>query len=437
MQWSTVYNVFIRDFRKQKKRITLTIVALCWGTISIMLLLGFGEGLHHQLSINNKGMGDGLAVLWPGQTSIPYKGLGKGRAIRFVEDDIEYVKSRVPELREVGGEYQRWGAELRYGTRVVSEHVNGVTPNYEGLRYHIPRMGGRMINDLDMRLKRRVVFLGERLMERLFGTDTTKSEDEISDYFSGPKETVKAEDVVGKEVLINGIPFTVVGVMVHKMQMNSYEGMDEDKATIPLTTFRAIFGDPWLDNLIYAPYDLDQMKAVEVKVREALAAKYKFDPKDDRALSVWDVAESNREMNNVLLGIKIFLGIIGGLTLLIASVGVANIMYVSIKERTREIGIKMAVGARRIYILTQFLLEAILITFTGGFLGMGISIAATEIFKRIDIKSDVLSFMGRPTISIEIGLIVVSILGIMGLLAGLFPAMRAASVSPVESLRYE
>ncbi|MFZ1683619.1 MAG: ABC transporter permease [Candidatus Zixiibacteriota bacterium] len=437
MQWSTVYNVFIRDFRKQKKRITLTIVALCWGTISIMLLLGFGEGLHHQLSINNKGMGDGLAVLWPGQTSIPYKGLGKGRAIRFVEDDIEYIKSRIPELREVGGEYQRWGAEIRYGTRVVSEHVNGVTPNYEEMRYHIPRMGGRMINDLDMRLKRRVVFLGERLMERLFGTDTTKSEDEISDYFSGPKETVKAEDVVGKEVLINGIPFTVVGVMVHKMQMNSYEGMDEDKATIPLTTFRAIFGDPWLDNMIYAPYDLDQMKAVEVKVREALAAKYKFDPKDERALSLWDVAASNREMNNVLLGIKIFLGIIGGLTLLIASVGVANIMYVSIKERTREIGIKMAVGARRIYILTQFLLEAILITFTGGFLGMGISIAATEIFKRIDIKSDVLSFMGRPTISIEIGLIVVSILGIMGLLAGLFPAMRAASVSPVESLRYE
>jgi putative ABC transport system permease protein len=343
----------------------------------------------------------------------------------------------VPELREVGGEYQRWGAEIRNGTRVVSEHVNGVTPNYEEMRYHIPRMGGRMINDLDMKLKRRVVFLGERLMERLFGTDTVKSEDEISDYFSGPKETVKAEDVVGKEVLINGIPFTVVGVMVHKMQMNSYEGMDEDKATIPLTTFRAIFGDPWLDNLIYAPYDLDQMKSVEVKVREALAAKYKFDPKDDRALSLWDVAASNREMNNVLLGIKIFLGIIGGLTLLIASVGVANIMYVSIKERTREIGIKMAVGARRIYILTQFLLEAILITFTGGFLGMGISIAATEIFKRIDIKSDVLSFMGRPTISIEIGLIVVSILGIMGLLAGLFPALRAASVSPVESLRYE
>jgi putative ABC transport system permease protein len=213
--------------------------------------------------------------------------------------------------------------------------------------------------------------------------------------------------------------------------------MDEDKATIPATTFRAIYGDPYLDNIIYAPYDLKESKAAEKKVQEALAAKYKFDPKDDRAVQVWDVAESNREMDNFLTGLQIFLGIIGGLTLLIASVGVANIMYVSIKERTREIGIKMAVGARRSYILTQFLLEAILITFTGGFLGMGISIAATEIFKRIDIKSSVLTFMGRPTISIEIGLIVVGILGFMGILAGLFPAMRAASVSPVESLRYE
>jgi putative ABC transport system permease protein len=132
-----------------------------------------------------------------------------------------------------------------------------------------------------------------------------------------------------------------------------------------------------------------------------------------------------------------FLGIIGGLTLLIAGVGVANIMYVSIKERTREIGIKMAMGARRSYILTQFLIEALIITFFGGFGGMSISYIMTEGFKRIPIESDVLDMMGRPTISLEIGIIVVVILGIMGILSGLFPAMKAASVSPVESLRYE
>lgn len=416
MQWSTIYNVFVRDFRKQKKRITLTIIALCWGTISIMLLLGFGDGLRNQLLINSKGMGDKIAILWPGSTSIPFKGLGKGRPLHYLPEDIAYLKNRVPELEEVGGEYHRWGVTIKAGDKVVSEHVNGVTPNYEFLRNHIPQMGGRMINEADMQAKRRVAFLGDALKDRLF--DST-------------------EDAVGKIILVQGMPFTVVGVQIHKMQMNSYSGQDQDKLTIPATTFQAVFGDPWLDNIIYKPRDVSQMKAVEQKVKEVLGAKYKFDPKDERAVSIWDVAESQREMDNILTGIKIFLGIIGGLTLLIASVGVANIMYVSIKERTREIGIKMAVGARRSYILTQFLIEALLITFTGGFLGMAISIGATEGFKRIPIKSDVLDFMGRPDISMEVGLTVVAILGVMGLVSGFFPALKAASVSPVESLRYE
>jgi putative ABC transport system permease protein len=147
--------------------------------------------------------------------------------------------------------------------------------------------------------------------------------------------------------------------------------------------------------------------------------------------------EGSREFDNIMLGVKIFMMIIGGLTLLIAGVGVANIMYVSIKERTREIGIKMAVGARRSYILWQFLLEALLITFTGGALGMSVSYVLTEGFKRIPIESEIMDFLGRPTLSFEIGLIVIVILSVMGIFSGLFPALRAASVNPVESLRYE
>ncbi len=434
MQWSTIYNVFVRDFRKQKKRITLTIVALCWGTISIMLLLGFGEGLSQQMSVNGKGMGEGISVLWPGATSLPFKGMGKGRSIRFVPEDVDYLKAKIPELKEVGGEYHRWGVSVKYGDKIVSEHINGISPNYKEMRNHIPAIGGRMINELDMQHKRRVVFLGNKLAERLFLE--TPPPDDL--WFQESPEAKKVQEMaIGKQVLINGIPFTVIGVQIHKMQMNSYSGMDADKASIPATTFEAVFGDPWLDNIIYMPHDVNKMKEVETKVYEVMGQKYKFDPKDQRALGIWDVAENQRETDNVMMGIKIFLGIIGGLTLLIAAVGVANIMYVSIKERTREIGIKMAVGARKSYILTQFLLEAILITFTGGFLGMFISVAITEGFKSMNIQSEVLAFMGRPTISMDIGLVVVAILGIMGIMAGLFPAMKAASVSPVESLRYE
>ncbi len=415
MKPSIIYNVFVRDFRKQRKRITLTLIALAWGTISIMLLLGFGQGLHDQMSVNSKGMGDGIVILWGGQTSIPYKGLGKGRPIRFELDDIDYLRKSIPEMEYVGGEYARWGVVMKHGDNVVSDHVAGITPNYAFMRSHIAQMGGRMINDLDVQLKRRVCFIGAGLKKRLFGD----------------------EDPIGQQVMVNGVPFMVVGVEIEKMQMNSYSGQDADKLSIPITTFKTIFGHRFLNVIIYQPKNMDNMKAIEHRVFEVMGAKYKFDPKDERALWVWDVVESQKEFNNVMLGLQIFLGIIGGLTLLIAGVGVANIMYVSIKERTREIGIKMAVGARRSYIMSQFLIEALLITFLGGFGGMALSYVLTEGFKRIPLESEVLQFMGRPTISPQIGLIVVVILGIMGILSGFFPALRAASVNPVESLRYE
>ncbi|MBD3403905.1 FtsX-like permease family protein [candidate division GN15 bacterium] len=418
MNFTMMYNLFVRDFRKQKKRITLTLVALAWGTMSIMLLLAFGEGLHRQMSLNQRGLGSNLAVMWGGQTTKPFKGLGKGRPIRFLKEDPEYIAERIPELKHVAGEYHRWGVTVRYGDEVLSEHVTGIHPSFEEMRYHLPQVGGRMINQIDMEKRRRVAFLGWDLNERLFGD----------------------EDPIGKQILVNDMPFTVVGVMAEKMQTNSYSGMDEDNLAIPSTTFKAVFGDPWLDNIVYQPYDKADMPHIERQLFEVLGAKYKFDPTDERALSIWDVVASQQEFTNIMIGIKMFLGIIGSLTLLIAGVGVANIMYVSIKERTREIGIKMAVGARRSLILSQFLVEALMITFTGGALGMAISYALTEGFKRMPVNpgtADVLEFMGRPTVSFEIGMAVIIILGAMGLLSGLFPAMRAASVNPVESLRYE
>ncbi len=415
MNFATIYNVFVRDFRKQKKRITLTILALAWGTACIMLLLGFGEGLHQQMVINSRGLGEGIAIVWGGQTTIPFKGMGKGRPIRLLPEDVPYLKERIPEIKAIGGQYDRWGATMKYEDNTISEHVVGIPPSFREMRNYNPDWGGRMINDLDVQLKRRVAFLGDDVKQRLMGDG----------------------DVIGEQILLNGIPFTVIGVLRPKLQTSSYGGQDEDIVAIPLTTFVAIFGDPYLDNIVYQIRDLDDNKLVEKKVTQAMAARHKFDPEDDRAISTWDTVEGSKEFDNIMFGIKVFMAIIGGLTLLIAGVGVANIMYVSIKERTREIGIKMAVGARKSYILMQFLIESLLITAAGGFFGMSTSYILTEGFKRIPIESDVLDFLGRPTISLEIGLLVVVILGVMGILSGLFPAMRAASVNPVESLRYE
>jgi len=408
----------MRDFRKQRKRMLLTLVAILWGTLSIMLLLAFGEGMQHQFAINERGLGQGIVIVWGGQTSIPYAGFGKGRRIPLHPEDVGYLRTRMPELKVVVGEYIRWGAEVRYGKKVLNERINGIEPEYKEIRNFVPEMGGRMINKLDMERKRRVAFLGDGLKERLMGDLTN-------------------DQCIGQTIFINSVPYTVIGVMRHKIQMSSYQGQDKDVIAIPATTFEAIFGDPYLDNMIYVPRDLNNMKAVEQRVFEVLGGKYKFDPKDDRALSMWDVVESSRTTNNVFIGIKIFLGIIGGLTLLIAGVGVANIMYVSIRERTREIGVKIAVGARRIYILMQFIVEALGITFLGGIIGMTVAYTATELFKMIPIESEVLDFMGRPTVSLEIGIVVTLILGILGFLAGLFPAMKAASINPTDALRYE
>jgi len=418
MNLTTLYNLFTRDFRKQKKRIALTLIALAWGTISIMLLLAFGEGLHRQMALNSRGIGDNIGVMWAGQTSKPFQGMGKGHRIHLYKDDPEYLRQQVPGIKAIGGEYSRWGVKIRYKNELMTQHVTGIPPVYEEIRFHIPERGGRMINDLDMELRRRVVFLGSELKQRLFGD----------------------QDAVGKRITLNSIPFTVIGVMIDKMQMSNYEGMDADVAAIPATTFHAIFGDPYLDDIVFQPYDPKNMSAVKDGIYKAMAARYRFDPTDSRALSIWDVVQSSQEFNNIMMGIKVFLGIIGFLTLLIAGVGVANIMYVSIKERTREIGIKMAVGARKSLILSQFMIEALMITFIGGGVGMGVSYVLTEGFKRVPLPpsaSDVMSFMGRPTVSLDIGLVVVGILGMLGLLAGLFPAMKAASTNPVESLRYE
>jgi putative ABC transport system permease protein len=415
MKGLLIFRLFLRDLKKQRKRITLTIMAITWGTISIVMLMAFGEGLKRSLNKARHGMGKDIVVMWGGQTSIPYQGLGKGRRILFTDEDVELLKKKVPELESVSGEYARWGVSLTYKKNTVSEHLTGVYPCFEDMRAHYPQMGGRFINDLDMQYKRRVVFLGNELKERLFGK----------------------EDAVGKTIILSNIPFTVIGVMIEKMQMGMYGGPDWDKATIPATTFKAIFGHKYLNVIVYQPQDPLQIEAVKKKVSKVMGAKFRFDPEDTEALWEWDVIEGQKVFNKVLMGFQIFFGILGGMTLLIAGVGVANIMYVAVKERTREIGIKMALGAKQLHIMSQFLLESLLITIMGGALGVIFSVMLVKIWAAIPMEADWMQWLGKPTISMEIAVITSLILGAIGMLSGIFPSRKAASVNPVESLRYE
>jgi putative ABC transport system permease protein len=415
MKGLLIFRLFLRDLKKQRKRITLTLMAIVWGTISIVMLLAFGEGMKRSLNKAQHGMGKDIVVMWGGQTSIPYQGLGKGRRIHLADEDIELLKKKVPEIEAAGGEYNSWGVSITYKNNTVSERVNGVYPCYEEMRAHYSQPGGRFINDRDMQHRRRVVFLGSKLKERLFGK----------------------EDAIGKTIVMNNIPFAVIGVMIEKMQMGMYNGPDDDKATIPATTFQAIWGQKYLQDIVYQPRDASQIEAVKKKVSKVMGGKYKFNPEDKEALWLWDVIEGQKIFNKVLTGFQIFLGIIGGMTLLIAGVGVANIMYVAVKERTREIGIKMAMGAKRLHIMSQFLLEALIITILGGLLGVFFSLVIVKIWGAIPMEADWAQWLGKPVISMNIAVITSMILGIIGTLAGIFPSRRAASVNPVESLRYE
>ena len=409
-----VLRLFRADLGHQTKRVVLTVLAIAWGTLSIVLLLSFGEGLKRAFARGTRGMGEGIAVVWPGASTRAYMGLPSGRPIPIKEEDPYLLRSRIPEIASLSVEFAKF-ASLTVGAKTINARVRGVDPEFGELRKLLPQPGGRFLNAIDMAEKRRVVFLGEGLANDLFGT----------------------EDVVGKTVQINQSTFLVVGVAQKKIQMGMYNGPDKNQATIPASTFKSAYTDAKIQNLVYRPVSLELGDMAKAQLYRVMGAKYHFDPEDTRSLGIWDTRENQRITDNIAFGIQIFLGIIGALTLFVGGMGVANIMYAVVKERTREIGVKMALGAKERQVMLPFVLEALLMTVLGGILGTAISLGLIAIIAALPLESEAFEFMGRPTFSPAIAAATATVLGMIGSLAGFFPAKRAASVNPAVSLRYE
>lgn len=401
---------FLRDVRAQKLRLFLTIFGLVWGTAAVTLMLAFGEGLHRQVMVAQKGLGDAIVIAWPSRTSKPWQGLPRGRRIQLTDEDVSLFRQEVEELGRISEEYSTDGARMTYGKKSLSVDVSGTNVEFGTMRSMNPKEGGRFLNQLDVDERRRVVFIGDQLAIDLFG---------------------ETADPVGEQVKIDGSPFTVVGVMVTKEQDSSYSGRDKDKAIIPAATFKAIYGTKYIENLIFQAKNIRKVEATKKKVIAVAAQKYRFDPTDEEAIQMWDTTEGMKFLDTFFLAFRGFLGIVGALTLVVGGIGVSNIMNVVVEERTKEIGIKMALGARRRYVVGQFLFETLLITVVGGFAGFLISWSICAVFPSFELQE----FVGNPKISIQVATITTTILGFIGLLAGYFPARAAANLRPVEALR--
>jgi putative ABC transport system permease protein len=401
---------FLADLKAQRLRTALTVLGIAWGTVAVVVLLAFGVGLERQTRKRFHGLGDRIVILFGGRTTVSFGGFPEGRYISLREDDGALLQREIPEIVALSPEYSNRRTPVRRGHQSANPNITGVYPVYGDMRNIIADSGGRFLNQRDEDERRRVAVLGDELAGLLFGDETP----------------------VGGQVRIGEVPFTVIGVMKPKSQNSSYNGRDKDRVFIPASTHTAIFGNRSVGNFVYRTASSGATKDVERRVYQLLGRRYGFDPGDEDALAVWDTTEWEQEFEYLFLAFNLFFAIVGSFTLTVGGIGVANIMYIVVRERTREIGLKRSVGATRRDILFQFFGESFLIVGLGAALGFLLSWGIVTLMGLVPMQE----FVGTPTISPTVLSVTVLLLAGIGMLAGFFPARKAANLDPVECLRY-
>ena len=404
--------------RHYRLRSLLTMLSIIWGVASLMLLLAYGQGFDRALTQAFLQIGKDLIVIFPGQTSLQAGGERSGRRIPLMLTDIEAIRQGVPTVEAVSPEVRRF-LPVSYEFRTRSYSVTGVYACFERIR-NMNLAAGRFLSEDDVQHRRRVAVIGENVRKELFS----------------------GRDAVGSEIKVNGIRFTVIGVLKKKTQITNYAAPDDMTVFTPLTTFSGVIDTRYLGDIVLLPVHNHFRDRIVTDVRAALARAHNFNAADTRAVEIIEWNRFLALVTNLSLGLKIFLTIIGTFTLSIGAVGVANIMLVSVTERTREIGVLKAIGARRKHILAQVLIEGLTLTLAGGVLGFLLAAVLVSVVGSLPLLGPIFqdtSGQGDVKLAISFSALLISssILVVVGVGAGMIPAMRAARLDPVQAIRGE
>ena len=400
--------------RMNKVRTALTAFGVFWGIFMLILLLGAGRGMQNGIYEDFGSDVLDFIVVYTGTTSVAYKGMGLGRHIQLTQDDVTAIRQQIPDVRFIAAESQQEGVSITYLRKNASFGIYGVPDEYFDVKESIPFNLGRKLNPFDEKELRKIAVVGTVVAERLFG---------------------KGVDPVNKDIRVNGVVMKVVGVFYDK----GNRGRDSERLYIPLSTFQKMFGT---SNRIGSVWLRPQLGldgfAVEKKVIELLQRRHSISPEDKRAIQSFNMAEPAKMVNGLFLGINTLIWFVGLGTLMAGIVGVSNIMIITVKERTREIGIRKALGATPFSIVGTLLFESILVTSIAGYAGLVTGVGLIELISfGLNSVGAQLPFFKNPEINFQVAITAIVLLIVVGALAGLVPALRAAKIMPIEAMRAE
>ena len=417
MNLAELLNQSFATFRAHKMRIFLTMFGIVWGIASVILLVGLGRGFSVDQKRRLQTLGKDLVIVWGGRTSAQVGGRAAGREINLTIDDAHLIRDECYLVKNVSPELRRTIPEVSQFNS-ASRGVVGMWPSYQDFRSLLIEEG-RLITDDDERESRRVVILGSAARQQLF----------------------PGQPAVGAAILIKSLPYTVVGTIKKKDQNSNYSGPDNDYLFAPYSSVARDFPPPekpgitrgWLENIVFEVGQPEEHDAAVEQVRRVLGRVHHFDAKDKDALFIWDTMEGAKILDKIFGVVTFFFGCVAVTTLCLGGIGVMNIMLVSVTERTREIGVRKALGATSHDILRQFFAESVLLTVVSGTLGLILGVGICLGISSLPLPD----FVPHPIVSPISIAASIATLSLITLTAGMYPAQRAAEMPPVESLRYE